>query len=214
MSRSKTILLPLSFLLFSGTVAAIWRGQRPIEADAQTCAVYQSFYRQLPEKKAVFFERVSRSYAFFPGDRVPEPPRKFEKDTGEYEEIELIPDMEPVMRRVRVTFEQDTTEYFSAVAEGEERRISNCFYELDDAPGIYSGPFSVLHARETALGRDQLGFVTLWTVSPVGFSEDGQSAVMYVGQFCGGLCGWGGFILLENKNGAWVVVGDKGLWVS
>ncbi len=212
-SRSKTVFLPLIFLL-SGIFAVVLWDRRNIEADAQSCAVYRSFYSQLPEKEAIFFEGVSRRYAYFPGDRAPEPPKKFERDTGEFEEIEMAPNMEPFKSAVRETIKRDTTEYFSTVAEGEERLISNCFDKLDDAPGVYTGPFNLLHVREIALGQDNQGFVSLWTVSPVGFSEDGQLAVMYAGQNCGGLCGWGGFILLENKNGDWVVVGDKWLWAS
>ena len=214
MSRSKIILLPLVFLLFCVVLAATFWDQRISNADAQSCAVYKSFYNQLPEKNATFFEGVSRSYAHFPSDRVPEPPKKFERDTGEYEEVNIAFDMEIFKRPIRETFEQDTTDFFGAVTEGKERRIRNCFDELDDAPGFYSGPFNVLHTREKMLGQDNQGFVSLWTFSPVGFSADGQFAVMYAGQYCGGLCGWGGFILLENESGVWVVVGDKWLWVS
>ncbi len=214
MSRSKTIYLPLVFLLFCGMIAATFWDQRIIDADPKTCAIYKSFYSQLPEKNAAFFEGFSRSYAHFPSDRVPKPPQKFERDTGEFEEIEIAPGVEPFDRPVRETIEQDTTNYFGVVAEGEKRRISNCFDALDNSPGFYSGPYNLLYARETVLGRDSHEFVSLWTVSPVGFSKDGKSAVMYAGQYCGGLCGLGGFILLENKNGAWIVVGDSWLWVS
>lgn len=214
MSRSKVVFLPLVFLLFCGILTAAFWDQRVSNADAQSCAVYQSFYNQLPEKEATFFENISRNYSHFPSDRVPEPPKIFERDTGEFEEVKLPFDMEPFNRPIRVTFEQDTTDYFGTVTEGNEQRISNCFDELDDAPGFYSGPFNVLHAREAMLGRDNQEFVSLWTFSPVGFSADGQFAVMYAGQNCGGLCGWGAFVLLEKEGGVWVVVGDKWLWVS
>ncbi len=43
-------------------------------------------------------------------------------------------------------------------------------------------------------------------LSAVGFNSDKTVAVVYVAHFCGGLCGGGGFHVLEKKEGKFVVL--------
>jgi len=50
--------------------------------------------------------------------------------------------------------------------------------------------------------------------SKVGFSSDHNQAMLYAGRQCGGLCGSGSYLLLNKRNGKWVVEKDMGLWVS
>jgi len=136
------------------------------------------------------------------------------RDTGEFETVEWMPGSETYRQAIREEFEEDTTEYFSPVTEGDAENISHCFDSLNDKPGAFAGSFQVLRARETGLGRDDRGFVTLWSVSPVGFSDDDRSAIMYAENNCGGLCGWGGFVLFKRVDGEWVVAGESWRWIS
>lgn len=50
-------------------------------------------------------------------------------------------------------------------------------------------------------------------VSQAVFSPDRDSALIYVGHYCGGLCGSGALYLLQYKSGAWHVSSESGLWV-
>jgi hypothetical protein len=44
--------------------------------------------------------------------------------------------------------------------------------------------------------------------------SDGQRAVFYFGERCGGLCGAGGLILFYNDNGTWKYLREIGMWIS
>ena len=52
------------------------------------------------------------------------------------------------------------------------------------------------------------------TFSRVGFNSDGTKAVIYREVSCGGLCGYGGYILLSKDNGAWKEINSCGCWES
>ena len=58
---------------------------------------------------------------------------------------------------------------------------------------------------------DSSGLIFL---SKVGFNPDRTQAMLYAGRQCGGLCGSGSYLLLNKRNGKWVVEKDMGLWVS
>ena len=61
---------------------------------------------------------------------------------------------------------------------------------------------------------DSGGWIEL---SAVGFNDDKTVAVVYMGHHCGGLCGGGGFHILEKKDGQWVDLDWKGsscAWAS
>ena len=47
-------------------------------------------------------------------------------------------------------------------------------------------------------------------LSAVGFNADKTVAVVYMGQHCGGLCGGGGFHVLQKKDGKWALLKWKG----
>src|SRR5262245_29310830 len=54
-------------------------------------------------------------------------------------------------------------------------------------------------------------------LSAIGFNADKTVAVVYMGHLCGGLCGGGGFHVLQKKDGKWVPLTWKGIscaWVS
>lgn len=53
-----------------------------------------------------------------------------------------------------------------------------------------------------------------WTFSTVGYSENGEEALVYVGHHCGSLCGTGHLFLLAKENGTWIVKNRTMLWIS
>jgi len=52
------------------------------------------------------------------------------------------------------------------------------------------------------------------TFSRVGFNSDGTKAVIYREVSCGGLCGYGDYILLSKDNGTWKEINSCGCWIS
>lgn len=54
----------------------------------------------------------------------------------------------------------------------------------------------------------------IWNLSPVGYSDDGREALVYVAHGCGGLCGTGHLFLLAKQDGVWVVKNRTMLWIS
>jgi len=53
---------------------------------------------------------------------------------------------------------------------------------------------------------DSSGFVEL---SAVGFNEDKSVAVVYMGYYCGGLCGSGGVKFMKKKDGHWLHMSER-----
>jgi hypothetical protein len=53
-----------------------------------------------------------------------------------------------------------------------------------------------------------------WNFSPVGYDSKEGEALIYVGHYCGGLCGTGHLVLLAKENGRWAVKNRVMLWIS
>jgi len=58
------------------------------------------------------------------------------------------------------------------------------------------------------------GSTGLLTFSRVGFSADGAQALFYVSGNCGGLCGAGYYVVMERRNGHWIIEKEINVWVS
>jgi len=54
----------------------------------------------------------------------------------------------------------------------------------------------------------------LLKLSGVGFSADGTQAFFYFSNRCEGLCGTGDYVIMEKRDGRWVIQKDIGMWVS
>lgn len=54
----------------------------------------------------------------------------------------------------------------------------------------------------------------LMTLSKVGFNSETNRALVYVGNQHAGLGGAGYYVLLTKENGAWVIKGKSGAWIS
>ncbi len=52
------------------------------------------------------------------------------------------------------------------------------------------------------------------TWSRVGFNSDGTQALFYESYRCGDLCGTGRYMVMEKKNGSWMIGADIVVWVS
>jgi hypothetical protein len=55
------------------------------------------------------------------------------------------------------------------------------------------------------------GFVEL---TRIGFNERKDKVIVYVENYCGGLCGDGNYLLLEKINSKWKITKRKEIWVS
>lgn len=58
---------------------------------------------------------------------------------------------------------------------------------------------------------DSGGFISL---SRPGFNAAMDQALVYIGHFCGGLCGTGHYALLEKRDHRWMVVRQNMVWIS
>ena len=52
------------------------------------------------------------------------------------------------------------------------------------------------------------------TFSRVSFSADGTQALFYLSNRCGGLCGCGRYVVMEKRNGHWMIGKEIEMWVS
>jgi hypothetical protein len=52
------------------------------------------------------------------------------------------------------------------------------------------------------------------TVSRIGFSADGAQALFYIKNSCGGLCGSGWYLIMEKRDGRWIIAKAILKWVS
>jgi hypothetical protein len=52
------------------------------------------------------------------------------------------------------------------------------------------------------------------TISRVGFSVDGTQALFYISNVCGGLCGGGSYVVMEKRDGRWMISKEIEKWIS
>jgi hypothetical protein len=52
------------------------------------------------------------------------------------------------------------------------------------------------------------------TLSRVGFNADGAQALFYIKNQCGGLCGSGWYVIMEKRDGRWMILKEIEMWVS
>lgn len=81
----------------------------------------------------------------------------------------------------------------------------------DHMPGL---PRSGAGAYWAAFRERYPGYSGVIRLSSIGRSADGSRAAVYVTYGCGGLCGAGRLVTLQNDGGSWRVVEARTLWVS
>ena len=106
------------------------------------------------------------------------------------------------------SFDVDTTSYFDQLTSKPTTDLSSCF--PDEGPRFIQQSDDALELLE---GRDSV-ILSVWSLSPVAISPDGQHALIAGGMSCGGLCGGGAYYLFGRVNGEWTLLGHKDLWVS
>lgn len=52
------------------------------------------------------------------------------------------------------------------------------------------------------------------TFSRAGFGADGTQALFYLSNRCGALCGTGEYVVMEKRNGRWVIGKEIEMWIS
>jgi hypothetical protein len=79
-------------------------------------------------------------------------------------------------------------------------------------------PYSLIEGRNSGTAGPLPGNSITFHVSAVGFNREGTRALVYVGHYCGSLCGGGGYHLLVKMFGVWSVDREfRGMscrWVS
>ena len=64
------------------------------------------------------------------------------------------------------------------------------------------------------LGEKHGGARSVVTLSPVAYDDAAHQALVYLRVECGGLCGGGSLLRLEEKDGKWAVVETQPLWAG
>lgn len=59
-----------------------------------------------------------------------------------------------------------------------------------------------------------MGSQGIATFSRVGFRADGTQALFYIGSRCGVLRGVGWYVVMEKREGRWVILKEIEMWIS
>lgn len=198
------------------TFLSVAGGKAPGSASLQSCAVYSAFYDSLGNSKATFLAPHAVGFPKKPSRDAPSrtAPTRFEGETGEIEKVVLFQGAEPVERKVKRAFRAQVSDYFEPLWSHAPANIKPCFKSKKPRPDFHKGRYKPLLMREKLLRRDANGMVTVWRLSPVGFSDDENRALLYAEYYCGGACGGGSYFLFEQKDGAWVRIGEHRAWFS
>ncbi len=141
-------------------------------------------------------------------------PSMFFVATGEYETKVFELSGEEYEMPIFEEKQFDTSSFFGNVFSGEIYSIKRCKFSNVVAPLYHDASFEqlVLKANLSKFRSDIRPTYTQYSV--VGFSEDNRSAIVYKSDYCGGLCGQGGYELLEKIDNKWVHQGFALMWVS
>jgi hypothetical protein len=121
------------------------------------------------------------------------------------------------LRKNAPTLQQATIDSFRGV-NAQQAMLRRSFqpvidYELADSTKIDS-IFTKKGDPWSAYYKQFPGSQGILTFSRVGFSADGRQALFYVSNRCGGLCGGGSYVVMENINGRWMIGKEIVKWVS
>jgi hypothetical protein len=121
------------------------------------------------------------------------------------------------LRKKTPTLQQTTIDSFREV-NAKQASLRRSFhpaidYELVDSIKIDS-IFTNKGDPWGAYYKQFPGSQGILTFSRVGFSADGRQAFFYVSNRCGGLCGGGRYVVMENSNGRWIIGKEVEKWVS
>lgn len=176
-------------------------------ANAQMCAVYRSFYREMSKENApVLHSGTARCLpviSVFDAEY---------RASGSLNQIEFQPGMWPVAGS-RSKYVLDVSSYFAPLMAEQSLFVRHCF-DGSASAGFFDGPPVLLTLREF-LSHLSGGEDVVWLqVSPLGFSRDGKRALMYATHTCYGWCGYGKFFLFERRGREWVLAGTSLAWIA
>ena len=168
-------------------------------ADARMCAVYRGFYRDTSKYGAsVLHAGTARWLPMISLD-----PKRDAKAGLKEIRFEGWPSSNS-----RPEIVVDVSTYFSPLMGERSLFIRHCFEGAGGAP-FFDGPSALLAIRSLFAARD-----SWWQLSPVGFSPDGDRALIYVTDTCSGWCGSGMFVLLERRGKDWAIIGTGLSWIA
>jgi hypothetical protein len=184
----RTVALPPAFL---------WEAR----ADARTCAVYRSFYRDVSKRQpAVLHAGTARWLPFISLDQR-------DARTG-LTSLDVRSGWPATSSDAGLTV--DVSAYFAPLMRGQSLFIRHCFEGSGEMP-FFDGVPQLLYISDELGGVDR---TLWWQVSPVGFSPDGQRALIYATDTCYGWCGFGVFFLFERRGQDWVLSGSSLAWIT
>lgn len=168
-------------------------------ANGQSCAVYRTFFEQLPARERQAFDRRSQPDILAVHRVEVATPRRFERGNGL---------MAPDPNAPPQFFGADTSQYFGRVSSEPAVDLSSCFQS--ETPRFVNTPDEAL----ALVPKANSDILAVWSLSSVAISPDGQHALMVGGMLCGGLCGSGAYYLFEKAGEKWTLVGHHDLWIS
>lgn len=84
--------------------------------------------------------------------------------------------------------------------------------------GVYAGVFATLNSPMAdawrRLGEKHGGARFVVTLLPVAYDDSAHEALVYLRVECGGLCGGGSLLRLDERDGKWTVVERQPLWAA
>ena len=182
-------------------IASIALASCAARSETEACAVYRSFFAQLPAPEVQVLRARSAPEILDRHGSVYDAPTRFQRGAGVMEPPELTP---------AEFFEENTAGYFDQLRSKPAIELADCF--LADTPRFVD--LDEVDEVMDRLETPNSDVLSVWTLSPVAISPDGQRALMLGGMVCGGLCGGGAFYLFEKSGEDWTLVGHDNLWVS
>lgn len=163
----------------------ISRSDVEIVESPEECTVYNAFYETIVQVNAGALSK--QTLASVSG--------------SEYELA--APDVFRKLSEDEEVIKVDTSRFFRPLTVLGTRDLGPCFEGRN-----------VLWTRDLDSQPSDIEHKRRWELSRVGISGDGKYALLFTRYWCGNLCGYGRYYLLENKDEEWVVLGNHLIWVT
>jgi len=168
-------------------------------ADSDRCEVYRVTFASLSNRQTIRLQAQSMRPA--PG-RLPKS-----------DQIEFFP-VEFDKKGNRKKFSFTTQEMAAGIFSAGESNLAPCFGMAVQAPNFYRGSYEQFKSDPEILQNAKFRIQTLGSFSPIGFSNDGKHAVVYIEEASGALNSKGTLVLLLKQDGRWKMIGHANMWIS
>ncbi len=183
----------------------------------EACEVYRDFVEIIRGDGKIYVRPITATLSASLIGETADAPKLFYRDSGNTEMVEFVagePQEMPMMEEI----EFDTSGFFDEVYNDAVYAIPDCFKEPDEWLEFWAGSLKLLNHKKTKAkenASEARVFLTIWSLSPVGLSQDGQYAILYAQYYCGPLCAAGDYYLLKrNAERVWEIYGVRPIWVS